>query len=118
MKGKAWLVLAGLVAVGLAVAYGPRAGFGVGTPQAGVVAGLAGTLHDEAASLLGLTPEELVALHQQGKTLAQIAQELGVDPAKLEAELLEARNAAIDLAVLAEALPPHPGGKRGPAAYA
>lgn len=118
MKGNAWLVLAGLVAAGLAVAYGPRAGFGVGTPQAGVVAGLAGTLHDEAASLLGLTPEELVALHQQGKTLAQIAQELGMDPAKLEAELVEARNSAIDQAVQAGALPPHPGGKRGPEAYA
>lgn len=104
MKGKAWLILAGLATLGLALAYGPRAGFGVGTPQAGVSAGLAGTLHDEVAALLGLTPEELIALHQQGKTLAQIAQELGADPAKLEAQLVQVRNAAIDEAVKAGSL--------------
>ncbi|WP_243026982.1 hypothetical protein [Thermus albus] len=102
MKGKAWIVLAGLAVVGLALAYGPRAG--MGAPQLGVTAGLAGTLHDEVAALLGITPEELIALHQAGKTLAQIAQELGVDPAKLEAQLVEIRNTAIDEAVKAGSL--------------
>ncbi len=112
MKGKAWIALVGLAAVGLALAYGPRGGLGgpnmpgagVGAPQLGVTAGLAGTLHDEVAALLGVTPEELIALHRQGKTLAQIAQELGVDPAKLEAQLVEIRNAAIDEAVKSGAL--------------
>lgn len=112
MKRKAWIALVGLLAVGLALAYGPRGGFGgpnmpgagVGAPQLGVTAGLAGTLHDEVAALLGVTPEELIALHQQGKTLAQIAQELGVDPVKLEAQLVEIRNSAIDEAVKSGAL--------------
>lgn len=100
MKGKAWMVLAGLVVAGLALAFGPR----MGAPQQGVTAGLAGTLHDEVAALLGVTPEELIALHQAGKTLAQIAQELGVDPTRLEAQLVEIRNAAIDEAVKAGSL--------------
>lgn len=112
MKGKAWIALVGLAAVGLALAYGPRGGFGgpnmpgagIGSPQLGVTAGVAGTLQDEVAALLGVTPEELIALHQQGKTLAQIAQELRVDPAKLEAQLVEIRNAAIDEAVKSGAL--------------
>ncbi|GAB5603490.1 hypothetical protein FJNA_20160 [Thermus sp. FJN-A] len=106
MKRQAWMVLVGVAALGMALAYGPRfgAGLGAGTPQAGVAAGLAGTLHDEVAALLGVTPEELIALHQQGKTLAQIAQELGVDLGKLEAQLVEVRNAAIDEAVKAGSL--------------
>ncbi len=57
------------------------------------------TLHDDVVTALGLAPEELMALRQQGKTLAQIAQERGVDLASLEAKLVQARNAAIDEAL-------------------
>ncbi|MGK0620204.1 MAG: hypothetical protein ABWU19_15075, partial [Meiothermus cerbereus] len=94
--------LAGLAALGLALAYGPRGG--MGGPQQGMKAGLADAMHNKVPTLLGITLEEFVALRQSGKTLAQIAQERGVDLAKLEAQLVGIRNAAIDEAVKAGAI--------------
>lgn len=60
-------------------------------PQAG--------LYLDAARYLGVTPQELVMLGRGGKTLAEIAKELGADSAKLETTLVEARNRAIDEAM-------------------
>lgn len=80
MKGKAWLVLVGLAAVGLALGYGPRAGLGVSTPQAGVAADLAGTLHDEVAALAQSFNQLLDELSQreeeEKRLLADIAHDL------------------------------------------
>lgn len=56
-------------------------------------------LYLEAARFLGVTPQELVLLGRGGKTLSEIAKELGVDSAKLETALVEARDRAIDQAV-------------------
>jgi len=95
---------AAALALSLAFAYGPRfqnpAGAsgtaGAGPVQAGTVFG---TIHDEAAALLGITPEELISLHQSGKTLSDIAVELGQDPEAFKAALVASRNQAIDEAV-------------------
>jgi hypothetical protein len=49
------------------------------------------TLFDTAAEALGLTPNELFTeLHDEGKTLAEVAEEQGIDTAALE----EAMNAS------------------------
>lgn len=108
MKAKTSILLLGTLAMGLALAYGPRMGAapnparpGVGTPQAGVAAGLPRSFHDDVARLLGLSVDELTALHRSGKSLLDIAKERGVDAAKLQAELAKARDAAIDQAVKA-----------------
>lgn len=90
MKAKTGILLLGTLAMGLALAYGPRMGTpqnqarpGVGTPQMVVVAGLPRSLHDDAARLLGLSAEELLALRRSGKSLLDIAKEKGLDAAKL-----------------------------------
>lgn len=108
MKRTILITAAATLAVSLAFAYGPRfqnapaapagaAGYGAGPMQAGAV--FAGTLHDEAAAILGITPDELVALHQDGKTLSDIAVELGQDADAFKTALVDARNQAIDEAV-------------------
>ncbi|MBF6594694.1 MAG: hypothetical protein IVW51_09620 [Thermaceae bacterium] len=104
MKSKILLIV-GILVLGAALAYGPRWAGGMGQGgQPAVAAGLQGTLHDEAAAILGITPEELIALHREGKTLIDIAKELGVDTTKFEARLVEVRNEAIDQAVTAGTL--------------
>lgn len=107
MKRTIVISLAAALALSLAFAYGPRfqnaaapaqgAGYGGGPVRAATV--FAGTLHDEAAALLGVTPEELIALHQGGKTLSDIAVELGQDPEAFRTALVSSRNQAIDEAV-------------------
>lgn len=108
MKAKTAIFLLGAVAMGLALAYGPRAGAlqnqarpGVGTPQMGLTAGLPGALHEAAARALGLSADQLLVLHRSGKSLLDLAKERGVDAAKLQSELTKARNTAIDQAVKA-----------------
>lgn len=59
----------------------------------------AGTLHDEIAALLGITPDELVALHREGKPLNDILIELNVDVASFTTQLVQARNELINQAV-------------------
>ena len=107
MKRTIAITAAAALALSLAFAYGPRfqnpagapgtAGYGAGPVQAGTV--FAGTIHDEAAALLGITPEELISLHQSGKTLSDIAVELGQDADAFKAALVASRNQAIDEAV-------------------
>jgi predicted trehalose synthase len=105
------------LAVGVAAAQGPRH---AETPRFGAQQrmpatmpqqdrmmqfghGFAGTvefsLHDEAAAVLGITSEELQALHAEGASLEQIAADLGVDGGELHTALVAARDAAIDQAV-------------------
>jgi len=108
MKRTLIITAAAALAISLAFAYGPRfqsgttpanaAGYG-GQARAGAV--FAGTLHDEAAALLGITADELVALGQDGKTLADIAADLGQNATDFQAQLVAARNDAIDQAVQA-----------------
>lgn len=107
MKRTLAITIVAALALSLAFAYGPRfqAADTAARAQLGAQAQarggaiFAGTLHDEAAALLGITADELVALGQDGKTLADIASELGQDPTQFQAQLVEARNAAIDQAV-------------------
>lgn len=96
---KITLVIA-VLALGAALAYGPR-WMGGGNPAGmpGTSAALQGTQHGQVATFLGLSLEQLTALRLEGKTLADIARERGVDPAKLEAQLINSRNTAIDQAV-------------------
>jgi len=101
------ITAAAALTLSLAFAYGPRfqnpagipgaGGYRAGPVQAGPV--FAGTVHDEAAALLGITPEELISLHQSGKTLSDIAVELGQDADTFKAALVASRNQAIDEAV-------------------
>jgi hypothetical protein len=107
MKRTIIITAAAALALSIAFAYGPRfqnptgaptaAANGMGGMQAGAI--FAGTLHDEAAALLGITPDELIAMHQSGKTLGDIAVELGQDAGTFKAALIDARNQAIDEAV-------------------
>jgi|GEM_PF-2353805 len=107
MKRIIAITAAAVLALSLAFAYGPRfqntsgapgtARAGAGPVQAGTV--FAGTVHDEAAALLGITPEELIALHQSGKTLQDIAVELGQNADAFRTALIDSRNQAIDEAV-------------------
>ncbi|MEJ2288281.1 MAG: hypothetical protein P8Y02_06450 [Deinococcales bacterium] len=109
MKRTLFITTLAALALSLAFAYGPRfqgevgpasqAGYGAGQVRAGAI--FAGTLYDEAASLLGITADELVALGQNGKTLADVASDLGQDAGQFQAQLVSARNDAIDQAVQA-----------------
>ena len=56
-------------------------------------------LAEAAASALGMTKEELKTALMGGTTIAQLAQERGVDPATVIAAVTDAANAAIDRAV-------------------
>ena len=90
------VALVALVAVGLSQ---PRMGYGPGGGGPAVSVGLQGDLHEEIAAFLGITPQELLTLHQGGKTIADIVKERGMDVNKLEARLIETRNAATDQAL-------------------
>lgn len=57
------------------------------------------SLHEAAAAVLGITSEELQALHGEGASLEQVAADLGFDADELLAALIAARDAAIDQAV-------------------
>ena len=56
-------------------------------------------LQQEVVTALGIAPAELRLFAVEGRTLGDIAGELGVDLATLTVRLMEARNAAIDTAV-------------------
>lgn len=99
MKATKIALVIGILALGAALAYGPRWMSGGNGSGPGMNPALQGTLHDQAAGFLGISPEQLSTLCLQGKTLADIARERGVDPAKLEVQLINSRNAAIDQAV-------------------
>jgi hypothetical protein len=55
----------------------------------------------ELASILGITPEQLRAEFQAGKSLAQIGQEKGISRDTLKQKILDARKAELDAAVQA-----------------
>jgi len=109
MKRTLIITATAALALSLAFAYGPRfqnavaparqAAYGQGQVRAGAI--LAGTLHDEAASLLGISADELTALRQTGKSLADVATDLGQNAGQFQAQLVAARNDAIEQAVQA-----------------
>jgi hypothetical protein len=92
------LVIAALVA-GLGMAQTPPAPSTPTSPSLRSSLRAQEDLYLEAARYLGVTPQELVLLGRGGKTLSEIAKELGADSAKLETALVEARDRAIDQAV-------------------
>ncbi|HEU4742945.1 MAG TPA: hypothetical protein VFS50_15230 [Meiothermus sp.] len=105
MKFERAVLLAGMLALGLGLAQGQQ-GPGPQNPNAprqmqprGPQRGLEGNLMWTTANFLGVTPRELMLLADGQKTLADIVKQLGGDTAKLEAALVQARNAAIDQAV-------------------
>lgn len=55
----------------------------------------------ELASILGMSPEELRAAFQSGKSLAQIGQDKGISRDDLKAKILAARKTRLDQAVQA-----------------
>ncbi len=60
---------------------------------------MAGLLHEDVATLLGLTSDELFTLRQDGKTLTAIVEELGASLEDVTTQLVQARNDRIDQAV-------------------
>ncbi len=82
---------------GVAWAHGPEGT--PGQPERPAWAGGNGTLLDVAAEALGLDRAELIAQLQDGKTLAQIAEERGVDPQAIADAFLAQRRAWLEAAV-------------------
>ena len=70
-----------------------------GGPRGGMAPGFGGPL--DAASVLGLTPQQLMAELRGGKTLAQVGEAHGKTRAQLKEALLAKLKAAIDQAVAA-----------------
>jgi hypothetical protein len=58
-----------------------------------------------AASVLGLSPEELRSQLQAGKTLAQVAQDKGISRDDFKAQLIAAQKARLDQAVASGRMP-------------
>ncbi len=69
------------------------------TPQQKIAAAAGKLMLDTAANTLGMSPRNLQGELRDGLTLAEIAQQKGVDPNKLKAAMLAAVNARIDGAV-------------------
>jgi hypothetical protein len=78
--------------------FGPGGGRG---PGAGPAAGLQDTTHGAIAATLGLSAEELFTALRSGKTIAQLAQEKGVDLETVVTAALEAHDKALDAQVQA-----------------
>jgi len=76
---------------------GPSSG---GRPGAGP-AGMAGAPHAAIASALGMSPDDLFASMRGGKTIAQIAQEKGIDLETVVQAALAAHDKALDARVQA-----------------
>ncbi len=79
---------------------GPMNGRGIGMGAGPGYQGNSGRVGD----LLGITAEEIHAERAAGKSLAQIAQDKGIDEATLVATILDARKAALDARVAAGTL--------------
>jgi hypothetical protein len=81
---------------------GPRAGRGRGAgpagggPGFGPGAGLQGATHGAIAAALGMSPDDLFTAMRSGKTVAQLAQEKGVDSETVVKAALEAHDKALD----------------------
>lgn len=65
-------------------------GFGIGGPRAGL---------KDAAEVLGMTLDEILAAKSQGKTVAQIAAEKGITPELLVEKIVALRKAKLDALV-------------------
>jgi polyhydroxyalkanoate synthesis regulator phasin len=69
------------------------------TPQQKIAAAAAKLMLDAAANTLGMSSRDLLGELRDGLTLAEIAQQKGIDPNKLKTAMLAAVNARIDEAV-------------------
>ena len=100
---KRLFILVPILLLGFGLGYGQRFAGQQASPGEGMRHGFgpicAGTLHEEAATLFGITTEELAELRREGLTLAEIADDHGVAVVDLTDTMLKARSAAIDRAV-------------------
>jgi hypothetical protein len=69
------------------------------TPQQKIAAAAGKLMLDTAANTLGMSPRDLLGELRDGLTLAEIAQQKGIDPNKLKTAMLAAANTRIDEAV-------------------
>ena len=69
------------------------------TPQQKIATAAGKLMLDAAANTLGMSPRDLLGELRDGLTLAEIAQQKGIDPNKLKTAMLAAVNARIDEAV-------------------
>jgi transposase-like protein len=106
MKRTLVIVSLALLVTGTAFAQAPRAVTRWSVQPDTVAMGIhtLRAMHQELVAALGVTPLELRLFAADGKSVAEVAAELGVDVTALTARLAEARNAAIDDAVAAERL--------------
>lgn len=100
---KKWgIVLGAIVAVGMiasvivggALAQGSTTQAQASQPKAGPADGM-----NDIATLLGMTPDQIWAERVQGKTLADLAKEKGVDTQKLVDALVASQKTMLDQAV-------------------
>jgi len=81
---------------GMPLPISPRQGV---TSQQKIAAAAGKLMLDAAANTLGMSPRDLLGELRDGLTLAEIAQQKGVDPNKLKTAMLAAVNVRIDEAV-------------------
>jgi hypothetical protein len=109
--GRIALIAIGLLAGGIAGGYGVAYAAAATNPSPGASPGsaAAGARHREdraaeqqaIAAAIGITPAQLATELQGGKTLAQVAQAHGVDPAKVVSAVVTVETKEIDDAVAA-----------------
>jgi lambda repressor-like predicted transcriptional regulator len=107
MNKKLGIVLGAVAAVGLIASLAVGAVWAQGTtspvatpqPQAGPPPGGPADGMSEIANLLGMTPDQVWAERVQGKTLADLASEKGVDTQKLVDVLVASQKTMLDQAV-------------------
>jgi uncharacterized protein YidB (DUF937 family) len=110
-RGRIALIAAGLVAGGITGGYGVAYTAAAASPSPGSAPGsaAAGARHQEdktaeqqaIATAIGITPAQLTTEVQGGKTLAQVAQAHGVDPAKVISAVATIETKEIDDALAA-----------------
>lgn len=85
--------------------HGGRPGPGAGGPHGSTMGGPWVAIASAAEEALGLGPEQLKAKMYQGKSINEIAAELGKDQARVKQQMLEGLRSRIDDAVKAGRLP-------------
>lgn len=95
MNRKTRVILVSVVlTIALAVTFSAIALAGNGNNGNGV-----GSCDAAVSELLGLTPEQICDLRQEGKSLVQIAADKGITEAQLVAKIMETKKAAVEAKV-------------------
>jgi len=93
------LISAVLFSAGAIAAAGPAAGTPAGRNAGSLCLGIGwsqGGMLSTVADLLGLTPDEIAAERQDGKSMTEIAAAQGISEAELTEDIIAARSAALD----------------------